>query len=107
MDNLLKRFGLTEAVDRKVSTYSGGIRRRLGIAMSLVEEPQIIFLGEPTASLDPEVCIEFWQVVKALADDGTTVFLTEQYLDEAEQLADRIAILYESRLGNYVRYKSA
>jgi ABC-2 type transport system ATP-binding protein len=97
-DDLLKRFGLTDAADRKGSTYSGGMRRRLDIAMSLVGKPQLIFLDEPTTGLDPEVRIEFWQLVKELADGGTTVFLTTQYLDEAEQLADRIAILHEGRI---------
>jgi len=97
-DDLLNRFGLTDAADRRVSTYSGGMRRRLDIAMSLVGKPQLIFLDEPTAGLDPEVRIEFWQIVKELADGGTTVFLTTQYLDEAEQLADRIAILHEGRI---------
>ncbi len=97
-DNLLNRFGLTNAADHRVSTYSGGMRRRLDIAMSLVGKPQLIFLDEPTASLDPEVRIEFWQIVKELADGGTTVFLTTQYLDEAEQLADQIAILHDGRI---------
>lgn len=94
-DDLLKRFGLTDAANRKVSTYSGGMRRRLDIAMSLVGKPQLIFLDEPTTGLDPEARIEFWKIVKELAADGTTVFLTTQYLEEAEQLADRIAILHE------------
>ena len=97
-DELLKRFALTDAADRRVSTYSGGMRRRLDIAMSLVGKPQLIFLDEPTAGLDPEVRIEFWQIVKELSDGGTTVFLTTQYLEEAEQLADRIAILHEGRI---------
>jgi ABC-2 type transport system ATP-binding protein len=97
-DDLLKRFDLTDAADRRVSTYSGGMRRRLDIAMSLVGEPQLIFLDEPTSGLDPEVRIKFWQIVRELADGGTTVFLTTQYLDEAEQLADRIAILHEGRI---------
>ena len=97
-DDLLNRFGLIDAADRWVSTYSGGMRRRLDIAMSLVGKPQLIFLDEPTSGLDPEVRIEFWQIVKELADGGTTVFLTTQYLDEAEQLADRIAILHEGRI---------
>src|SRR5512134_1118597 len=92
-DDLLNRFGLTEAADRRVSTYSGGIRRRLDIAMSLVGTPQLIFLDEPTTGLDPEARIEVWKIIKELADSGTTVFLTTQYLEEAEQLADRIAIL--------------
>ncbi len=97
-DDLLKRFGLTEAADRRVSTYSGGMRRRLDIAMSLIGKPQVIFLDEPTTGLDPEARIEVWKIVKELANNGTTVFLTTQYLDEAEQLADRIAILHEGRI---------
>jgi ABC-2 type transport system ATP-binding protein len=97
-DDLLKRFGLTDAADRRVSTYSGGMRRRLDIALSLVGKPQIIFLDEPTTGLDPEGRIEVWKIVKELADGGTTVLLTTQYMDEAEQLADRIAILHEGRI---------
>ncbi|MFD0697952.1 ABC transporter ATP-binding protein [Paenibacillus sp. GCM10027628] len=97
-DDLLKRFGLTDAADRKPSTYSGGMRRRLDIALSLVGKPQIIFLDEPTTGLDPEARIEVWKIVKELADGGTTVFLTTQYLEEAEQLADRIAILHKGRI---------
>jgi len=97
-DDLLKRFGLSDAADRRVSTYSGGMRRRLDIAMSLVGKPQLIFLDEPTTGLDPEGRIEVWKTVKELAANGTTVFLTTQYLDEAEQLADRIAILHEGRI---------
>jgi ABC-2 type transport system ATP-binding protein len=97
-DDLLKRFGLTDAADRRVSTYSGGMGRRLDIAMSLVGKPQLIFLDEPTTGLDPEGRIEVWKTVKELAANGTTVFLTTQYLDEAEQLADRIAILHEGRI---------
>jgi len=97
-DGLLNRFGLTEAADRRVSTYSGGMRRRLDIAMSLVGKPQVIFLDEPTTGLDPEARLEVWKTVKELAANGTTVFLTTQYLDEAEQLADRIAILHEGRI---------
>lgn len=93
-DALLHRFGLTEAADRKPSTYSGGMRRRLDIALSLVGAPQIIFLDEPTTGLDPEARIEVWKIVKELAGGGTTVFLTTQYLEEAEQLADRISILH-------------
>ncbi len=96
--DLLSRFGLAEAADRRVSTYSGGMRRRLDIAMSLVGKPQVIFLDEPTAGLDPEARLEVWKTVKELADHGTTVFLTTQHLDEAEQLADRIAILHEGRI---------
>jgi len=97
-DDLLDRFSLTDAADRRVSTYSGGMRRRLDIAMSLIGKPQLIFLDEPTTGLDPEARIEVWKTVKELADSGTTVFLTTQYLDEAEQLADRIAILHEGKI---------
>lgn len=97
-DDLLNRFGLTEAADRRVSTYSGGMRRRLDIAMSLIGKPQLIFLDEPTTGLDPEARIEVWKIVKELANSGTTVFLTTQHLDEAEQLADQIAILHEGRI---------
>ena len=97
-DDLLKRFGLIDAADRRVATYSGGTRRRLDIAMSLIGKPPVIFLDEPTAGLDPEARLEVWKTVKALADGGTTVFLTTQYLDEAEQLADRIGILHAGRI---------
>ena len=97
-DDLLNRFGLTDAADRKVSTYSGGMRRRLDIAMSLIGKPQLIFLDEPTNGLDPEARIEVWKTVKELANNGTTVLLTTQYLEEAEQLADRIAILHEGKI---------
>lgn len=97
-DDLLKRFGLIDAAGRRVSTYSGGMRRRLDIAMSLVGKPQLIFLDEPTTGLDPEGRIEVWNTVRELADNGTTVFLTTQYLDEAEQLADQIAILHEGEI---------
>jgi ABC-2 type transport system ATP-binding protein len=97
-DDLLERFALTEAARRRVSTYSGGMRRRLDIAMSLIGSPRVIFLDEPTNGLDPEGRIEVWQAVKALAGHGTTVLLTTQYLDEAEQLADRIAILHQGRI---------
>ena len=97
-DNLLNRFGLTDAAGRRVSTYSGGMVRRLDIAMSLVGKPQLIFLDEPTAGLDPEARIEVWKTVRELANNGATVFLTTQYLEEAEQLADRIAILHEGKI---------
>jgi ABC-2 type transport system ATP-binding protein len=97
-DDLLKRLGLTDAADRSASTYSGGMRRRLDIAMSLVGKPQLIFLDEPTSGLDPEARIEVWKIVKELAGSGTTVFLTTQHLEEAEQLADKIAILHEGRI---------
>jgi ABC-2 type transport system ATP-binding protein len=97
-DELLARFGLADAAGRRVATYSGGMRRRLDIAMSLIGSPQVIFLDEPTTGLDPEGRLEVWQVIQNLADSGTTVFLTTQYLDEAEKLADRIAILHEGRI---------
>jgi ABC-2 type transport system ATP-binding protein len=97
-DDLLDRFSLTDAAARRVSTYSGGMRRRLDIAMSLIGDPPVIFLDEPTNGLDPQARIEVWRTVKGLAEHGTTVLLTTQYLDEAEQLADRIAILHEGRI---------
>ena len=97
-DELLTRFDLTDAGSRKVSTYSGGMRRRLDIAMSLIGRPKVILLDEPTTGLDPESRIEVWQIVKELAAQGTTVLLTTQYLDEAEQLADRIAVLHQGRI---------
>ena len=97
-EELLERFSLTDAGARKVSTYSGGMRRRLDIAMSLIGDPPVIFLDEPTTGLDPQARIEVWQAVKELAGRGTTVLLTTQYLDEAEHLADRIAILHQGRI---------
>jgi ABC-2 type transport system ATP-binding protein len=97
-DDLLRRFALTDAGSRRVATYSGGMRRRLDIAMSLIGNPPVIFLDEPTTGLDPQARIEVWQAVRKLAEQGTTVLLTTQYLDEAEQLADRIAILHEGRI---------
>jgi ABC-2 type transport system ATP-binding protein len=97
-DDLLARFGLNDAAERKVSAYSGGMRRRLDIAMSLIGDPSVIFLDEPTTGLDPQSRVEVWNSVKELAEGGTTVLLTTQHLDEAEQLADRIAILHEGRI---------
>ncbi|WP_328453072.1 ABC transporter ATP-binding protein [Amycolatopsis sp. NBC_00438] len=97
-DDLLRRFSLTDAAERKVSTYSGGMRRRLDIAMSLIGNPPVVFLDEPTTGLDPQARLEVWRAVRELAENGTTVLLTTQYLDEAEQLADRIAILHEGRI---------
>src|SRR4249919_3478155 len=97
-DDLLARFDLADAGSRKVSTYSGGMRRRLDIAMSLIGQPKVIFLDEPTTGLDPEARIEVWRVIQELATQGTTVLLTTQYLDEAEHLADRIAILHQGRI---------
>ena len=96
--DLLERFSLSDAAARKVSTYSGGMRRRLDIAMSLIGNPPIIFLDEPTTGLDPQGRIEVWHAVRRLSENGTTVLLTTQDLDEAEQLADRIAILREGRI---------
>jgi ABC-2 type transport system ATP-binding protein len=97
-DALLARFQLTEAANRRVATYSGGMRRRLDIAMSLIGNPPVIFLDEPTTGLDPQGRIEVWNSVKQLAGQGTTVLLTTQYLEEAEHLADRIAILDQGRI---------
>jgi ABC-2 type transport system ATP-binding protein len=97
-DDLLGRFSLSDAGNRKTSTYSAGMRRRLDIAMSLIGNPPIIFLDEPTTGLDPQARIEVWQTVRELASNGTTVLLTTQYLDEAEQLADRIAILHQGTI---------
>ncbi|NML21695.1 ABC transporter ATP-binding protein [Pseudoflavitalea sp. G-6-1-2] len=96
--DLLDRFGLTGGADRKTATYSGGMRRRLDIAMSLVGNAELVFLDEPTTGLDPEARIEVWKIIKELAAAGTTVFLTTQYLDEAEQLADNIAILHQGKI---------
>jgi ABC-2 type transport system ATP-binding protein len=97
-DALLARFQLTDAAKRRVATYSGGMRRRLDIAMSLIGNPPVVFLDEPTTGLDPQGRIEVWQTIKELAEHGTTVLLTTQYLDEAEHLADRIAILHQGRI---------
>ena len=95
---LLDRFGLAGAADRRVATYSGGMARRLDIAMSLVGDPAVLFLDEPTTGLDPEGRLEVWRTVQELADGGTTVLLTTQHLDEAEQLADRIAVLHRGTI---------
>jgi ABC-2 type transport system ATP-binding protein len=97
-DDLLARFGLADAGSRRASAYSGGMRRRLDIAMSLVGDPPVVFLDEPTTGLDPEGRIEVWETIRRLAGQGTTVLLTTQYLQEAEQLADRIAILHDGRI---------
>ena len=97
-DDLLARFSLTDAGSRRAASYSGGMRRRLDIAMSLIGSPPVIFLDEPTSGLDPEARIEVWQTVRELAGRGTTVMLTTQYLEEAEQLADRIGILHRGRI---------
>ena len=97
-DTMLARFGLTGAGDRRAATYSGGMRRRLDIAMSLVGDPSVLFLDEPTTGLDPEARIEVWRTVRELAAQGTTILLTTQHLEEAEQLADRISILHGGRI---------
>ena len=90
---LLEYFDLTTAGDRLVATYSGGMRRKIDIAMSLVNDPAVLFLDEPTTGLDPQSRRSMWQIIKKLKKAGTTIFLTTQYLDEAEELADHIAIL--------------
>jgi ABC-2 type transport system ATP-binding protein len=95
---LLERFDLVEAADKPAATYSGGMRRRLDLAMGLIGDPRIVFLDEPTTGLDPRSRRTMWEIVRDLADDGVTVFLTTQYLDEADQLADRIAVLDHGRL---------
>lgn len=98
VEELINRFGMSDAADRRVGTYSGGMKRRIDIAMSLVGNPKIIFLDEPTTGLDPEVRLEVWKIVKELSAAGATVFLTTQYLEEAEQLADKIAILHGGKI---------
>ena len=97
-DDLLAKFDLTDAARKKVASFSGGMRRRLDIAMSLIGNPPVLFLDEPTTGLDPQSRIEVWKTVRELAGQGITVLLTTQYLDEAEQLADRIAILHHGRI---------
>jgi ABC-2 type transport system ATP-binding protein len=95
---LLDRFELADAGDRRVATYSGGMRRRLDLALSFVVTPEVVFLDEPTTGLDTRSRRQLWDVIRALADGGTTVFLTTQYLEEADQLADRIAVLDDGRI---------
>ncbi|WP_374120983.1 ABC transporter ATP-binding protein [Neobacillus sp. PS3-12] len=95
---MLEKFDLTEAADRKTSTYSGGMKRRLDLAMSFIGEPAVIFLDEPSTGLDPKVRLEVWELVRDLNENGATIFLTTQYLEEAEALADRIAILHKGTL---------
>ncbi len=97
-DDLLQRFGLADAGGRRVATYSGGMRRRLDIAMSLIGDPPVIFLDEPTTGLDPQARLEVWKEIQSLAGKGTTILLTTQYLEEAEKLADRIAILHQGTI---------
>ncbi len=96
--DLLARFDLTEAAKKPASTYSGGMKRRLDIAMTLVGDPRIIFLDEPTTGLDPRSRHNMWQIIRELVSDGVTVFLTTQYLDEADELADRIAVLNNGKI---------
>jgi ABC-2 type transport system ATP-binding protein len=95
---LLEQFDLTEAADKPLSTYSGGMRRRLDLAMTLVGEPRVIFLDEPTTGLDPRSRLTMWEIVRQLASAGATILLTTQYLDEADQLADRVAVLDQGRI---------
>ena len=97
-EELLERFDLTEAADKPASTYSGGMQRKLDLAMTLVSDPQIIFLDEPTTGLDPRSRRVMWQIVKDLTRSGVTLFLTTQYLEEADQLAGQIALLDRGRL---------
>lgn len=97
-DELLERFGLTDAANKRASQYSGGMTRRLDIAMSLVGAPPVIFLDEPTTGLDPEGRLEVWKTIKELAGSGISILLTTQYLEEAEHLADRIAILHQGKI---------
>jgi ABC-2 type transport system ATP-binding protein len=96
--DLLERFDLTESAQKLVATYSGGMRRKLDLAMTLVGKPQIIFLDEPTTGLDPRSRRTMWGIIRELVADGVTIFLTTQYLEEADQLADRIAVLDQGRL---------
>ena len=97
-DNLLELFSLNEAADKRAAVYSGGMTRRLDIAMSLIGNPDVIFLDEPTTGLDPEARIEVWKTIKELSKSGTTMLLTTQYLEEAEQLSDKIAILHDGNI---------
>ena len=96
--DLLSQFDLVESADRQVRTYSGGMRRRLDVAASLVAEPEVLFLDEPSAGLDPRGRLDLWQVIRELVRGGTTVLLTTQYMEEADQLADRIAVIDRGRL---------
>ena len=97
-DELLERVGLVAAADRRVGTYSGGMRRRLDLALSLIHQPTVLFLDEPTTGLDPMSRLTLWEEVKRLNSEGTTVLLTTQYLEEADQLADRIAIIDHGKI---------
>jgi ABC-2 type transport system ATP-binding protein len=98
LEELLERFDLVDAADTPAATFSGGMRRRLDIAMTLMGSPRLLFLDEPTTGLDPRSRRDVWQIVRDLVADGTTVFLTTQYLEEADQLADRVALLDEGRI---------
>ncbi|WP_280438224.1 ATP-binding cassette domain-containing protein [Nocardia carnea] len=95
---LLERFGLADAARKRAATYSGGMRRKLDLAMTLVTKPEIVFLDEPTTGLDPRSRRTMWEIVRDLTDEGVTIFLTTQYLEEADQLADRIAVLDQGRI---------
>jgi ABC-2 type transport system ATP-binding protein len=95
---LIERVGLSQAADRRVGTYSGGMRRRLDLAMALIHEPEVLFLDEPTTGLDPTSRLTLWDEVRRLRDEGTTVFLTTQYLEEADQLADRLGIIADGQI---------
>jgi ABC-2 type transport system ATP-binding protein len=97
-DELLERVGLTDAADRKVRTYSGGMKRRLDLATALVHAPEVLFLDEPTTGLDPASRLTVWDEVRRINERGTTVFLTTQYLEEADQLCDRLAIIDDGRI---------
>lgn len=108
-DDLLKEFDLVDAADRKVATFSGGMRRRLDIAMSLIGNPSIIFFDEPTTGLDPQSRNNMWAKIKQLSQNGTTIFLTTQYLEEADELADHIAVLVGGKIaaeGTQLQLKS-
>jgi ABC-2 type transport system ATP-binding protein len=96
--DLIRRVGLEQAAERRVGTYSGGMRRRLDLAMALIHEPEVLFLDEPTTGLDPVSRIMLWDEVRRLKNEGTTVFLTTQYLEEADQLADRVGIISSGRI---------
>jgi ABC-2 type transport system ATP-binding protein len=96
--DLIDRVGLSQAAERRVGTYSGGMRRRLDLAMALIHAPDVLFLDEPTTGLDPVSRITLWGEVRRLRDEGTTVFLTTQYLEEADQLADRVGIINAGRI---------
>jgi ABC-2 type transport system ATP-binding protein len=109
-DELLERFSLTDAADRVIKTYSGGMRRRLDLAVSLVATPPVLFLDEPTTGLDPRSRVELWEVLRELVDDGTTLLLTTQYLEEADQLADNIVVIDRGRViaeGTPIQLKDA